>query len=209
MKKWIVEFRYVVGLSAEISTIEVEGYSDVDAKRKAEKIISSKYKTFHILRAVEADKLQKEQSSGALNREKPHSYMSDLDPETKRVVRKVRQHNEEINKKQEEINKIKAQPVKTSIIVAVITTIVFALSWLPFAFFISSYNDLKEAGFSEEELTAIKNLSNVCMIIPFVLLAIGIVITLSVFIIFNKKKKERLPFALKELESIKAKSIDL
>ena len=209
MKKWIVEFRYVVGLSAEISTIEVEGYSDVDAKRKAEKIISSKYKTFHILRAVEADKLQKEQSSGALNREKPRSVYSELDPETKRVVRAVKMHDEEINNQQKKINRIRSRPIKLTILVSVIFAVIFALSWIPFWYFNMSYNDAVDVGITGEDLEAIKNVANGCLVVPFVILGVGIIVSLVVFSLLSKKKKEQLPIALQELETIKVKPLDL
>ena len=138
--------------------------------------------------------------------------------ERDRELRRIRAEQEEKERlereKQAKINAIRRSPIVSGIVGGVVTLMAFLIGWTPYWYWDSRLKSiremilfLKDAGHDPNEAIVIelyqdglhaKEMRNSVVWIPFVLLVVGIAITIAVTIYVNKKKVARLKEAHKE-----------
>lgn len=224
--KWIVEIEYSDGFlhSNKIDTIIVDAKNDYEAKQKVKKNPQYQHKYLWIKSVKRYDsKSSVEQEIGTTEySSSPHTRSEDeirqekLDREKEW---KEYQHKLEIESKQKQIRKIQRSPIITLVVGSIITLVAFLLGWIPYWYWdlrlTSDRNSLSQLlewshTMQETYLQELytdglysKDMRNSCIWIPFVILAVGIVVTTMLVILKNKSKPKRLEVAQKELESLK------
>ena len=142
--------------------------------------------------------------------------------EAMRLAREIEYKNREkerkINDKQKEIKKIQSAPIKNGIIVSVLSLVGFLLGWIPhwvaLAKAKASQNQLqmwidlghsKSDPFAKELIADIDKYTkqaNSVIWIPFVLLLVGVVVTIIIIVKSKKNVPSKLSIARQELESL-------
>ena len=136
---------------------------------------------------------------------------------------KERKKQEKIANQQAKINSINKSPTTAGIVSTVISIFAFLFAWIPYWYFDarraaakSTLDELFKLGHTMEEpimqemyLNGLhaKEARNSVIWIPFVIFAIGIVVTIAVINHYKKTKPSKLALAKKELEQIEKETI--
>ena len=132
---------------------------------------------------------------------------------------KIRAKQKAISTQQAKINKIEKSPIIAAIISGIISLIAFLLGWIPYWYFDRLLTTTREKILWYEKMGYDPNSDTIVFLynqglqakqsrdsvlwIPFVILGIGIVATVTIVILVNKTKHKRLIKARKELEELK------
>ena len=137
-----------------------------------------------------------------------------------------KERQEQLEKKQRaiafqeaKINKIKKSPIVAGVVGTIITLFIFLLGWIPYWYFNRILTLIKEEILWHEKMGYSPNSSSVLFLyqeglrakemrdsvicIPFIILGIGIAVTIAMVILFSKTKTKKLEAAYKELEELK------
>ena len=199
-------------------------------KREAKKIeTQQRIEARKIQEENERQKWEIEKENRRLERER---YLASLSPEDREAFLKKEQEEEEahrleierklkeirLNNKRKELDKNSRLPILSLVIGVLISSLVFVLGWIPYWYFnshlnfiISEIEDCEAKGMDPsssyvqylyQQGLATKAARNNVIWIPFVLLAIGIVITLIIFFIKKKNRSVRVIKLRKEINEL-------
>ena len=212
--KWIVEIEYSDGFlsSNKKDTVIVDAKNDYEAKQKIKKDPQFSHKYFWI-RSV---KLYNPDVKTDIEEEpvivRPLTQKEKEENEAQRLLYeqefKEEQRQKELAIKEAKIRRIERSPITAGIVGGVITLIAFLLGWIPYWYWDYQRSICKsnlETMFSlghtmgepyMQELYSeglhTKEMRDSVIWIPFVILAVGVVITVVTSIALNKAKKNRI-----------------
>lgn len=226
---WIVEIEYSDGFfrSTKRDSIIVKAKNDYEAKLKVKNDPNYHHEYFRV-RSVKRFEPQKEQASQIdISDSKPltEEERKELEIRMLKYEEKLKEskRQEKIANQQAKINSINKSPTTAGIVSTVISIFAFLFAWIPYWYFDarraaakSTLDELFKLGHTMEEpimqemyLNGLhaKEARNSVIWIPFVILVIGIVVTIVVINHYKKTKHSKLALAKKELEQIEKESL--
>lgn len=223
--KWIVEIEYSDGFfrSNKKESIIVDALNDYEAKLKVKKDPQYQHKYLWIRSVKCYDLKPKVETQEITIQSKPltEQERAELDARWEEYEKqeKIRAKQKAISTQQAKINKIEKSPIIAAIISGIISLIAFLLGWIPYWYFDRLLTTTREkilwyekTGYDPNSDTIVflynqglqaKQSRDSVLWIPFVILGIGIVATVTIVILVNKTKHKRLIKARKELEELK------
>lgn len=223
--KWIVEIEYSDGFfkATKKDTVIVEAKNDYAAKEKVKNDPLYKHEYFRICSVKRYDPQPNVSEQETIKIEKPLSPQ-EREKLDKEILLSEQRFEEEkrqkaISAQKDKINLINKSPTIVGVISGILTSIAFLVGWIPYWYWdfrresfrrivedLYAKDKTLEDPFAQEmflEGVHAKEMRNSVIWIPFVILSIGIVITIVVVILTNKSKPKRLVKAQEILNELK------
>lgn len=212
--KWIIEIEYSDGFlsSNKKDTVIVDAKNDYEAKQKVKKDpqFSHKYLWIRSVKLYNQDTKVDVEEEPTTTRKLTQKEKEENEAQRRLYEKEFieKQKQKELAIKEAKIRRIKRSPITAGIVGGIITLIAFLLGWIPYWYFDYQRSICKSnletmfglghtmsEPFIQELYTEglhAKEMRDSVIWIPFVILVVGIVLTIVLVVIKNKTKAKRI-----------------